>query len=123
MNTTFVCMWCPLLLERHSVSAVLNSTSCVIGNLKNTGKDDDFEGSSQNSWSSSIDFIKPLSISSEVCSGINVGVVIFLFLQPIAISLCIVQLQPHQRDVTTLLAAAVQACHDMVLLPYFSWYC
>lgn len=26
-------------------------------------------------------------------------------------------IQPHQRDVTNLLAAAVQACHDMVLLP------
>ncbi|CAL9036973.1 unnamed protein product, partial [Musa acuminata subsp. burmannicoides] len=24
--------------------------------------------------------------------------------------------QPHQRDVTDLLAAAVQACHDMVVL-------
>jgi hypothetical protein len=24
-------------------------------------------------------------------------------------------MQPHQRDVTTLLAAAVQACHEMVV--------
>ena len=31
-------------------------------------------------------------------------------------------MQPHQRDVTTLLAAAVQACHEMVAHSTFSLY-
>ena len=31
-------------------------------------------------------------------------------------------MQPHQRDVTTLLAAAVQACHEMVVLSTFLYF-
>ncbi|KAL9256627.1 SDA1-like protein [Drosera capensis] len=53
------------------------------------GENDDDESNRSHNWSSPVDFAPVLSVPSKI-------------------------VQPHQKDVTNLLAAAVQACHDMV---------